>query len=103
MYSYLLEELSKAIGARLLVAFDYGPESCIAEPYLLGCNQDGHDCLHAWQTNKTTETGIKEKELWRCFLFSNIKNLKLLEERFCHKRPGYDPYENSMTRIYYRI
>ncbi|WP_242923808.1 WYL domain-containing protein [Pontibacter liquoris] len=101
MYSYLLEELSNAIGARLLVAFDYDAESCIVEPHLLGCNKNGEDCLHAWQTSNTAETGIKG--VWRCFLFSKIKNLKLLDDRFSHKRPGYDPYENTMTRIYYRI
>ncbi|PRY06079.1 hypothetical protein CLV24_12861 [Pontibacter ummariensis] len=100
MYSYLLEELSKAIGARLLVRFDYKGESFTVEPHLLGRNHSNEDCLCGWLTTHTAEDG---QEGWYCFLFSHIKNLDLLEDRFSKKRPGYDPYDSNMSRIYYRF
>ena len=98
MYSYLIEELSKAIGARLLVQFDYNGKVYIVEPHLVGHNHKHQDCLCAWLANDA-----EAKNNWNFFLLSNIKNLKLLDERFFKHRPGYDPYDNSMSRIYYRI
>ena len=101
MYSYLLEELSRAVGARLLIQFDYSGVTYVVEPHLIGCNLANQDCLCAWingqQTTDDTAAG------WHCFLFSNMENVKLLDDRFCKKRPGYDPYENSMNCIYYRV
>lgn len=99
MYSYLLEELSKAIGARLLIQFDYDGISYVVEPHLVGHNHNQQDCLCAWLAN-TPDT---RKNNWHFFNLSDIENLRLLEERFYKVRPGYDPYDNSMSRIYYRI
>ncbi|RAU81576.1 WYL domain-containing protein [Pontibacter arcticus] len=96
MYSHLLEHLSEAIGARLLVQFEYHSETYVVEPYLLGTNTAKQDCLYAWYVGK-------EKEGWRCFCLANLKNVVLLTERFSAKRPGYEPYNNLMSRIYYRV
>ncbi|GAB3826402.1 hypothetical protein GCM10028895_37360 [Pontibacter rugosus] len=52
MYSYLLEELSKAIGARLLIKFYYHGESHTVELHLLGRNLQNEDCLCAWRISK---------------------------------------------------
>lgn len=101
MYSYLIEELSKAIGARLLIQFDYNGVNYIVEPHLVGHNLQHQDCLCAWLPEKAKDTASRDS--WHCFLLSGIENLTLLEERFCKKRPGYDPYDSSMSRIYYRI
>ncbi|WP_347159497.1 WYL domain-containing protein [Pontibacter chitinilyticus] len=99
MYSYLLEDLSKAIGARLLIQFDYQGKKYRVEPHLLGHNHAHQDCLCAWKVEGTTNT----KDEWHCFLLTDILNLQLLEDRFTKKRPGYDPYNSSMARVYYRI
>jgi hypothetical protein len=101
MYSYLLEELSKAVGARLLIQFSYFGETYIVEPHLLGCNHDNEDCLCAWLDSKKATDATRAG--WHCFLFSHMKNVKLLDDRFCRQRPGYDPYDSTMNRIYYRI
>lgn len=101
MYSYLLEELSKAIGARLLVQFDCNGAMYVVEPYLIGHNHRHQDCLCAWLAKGAKEADAKNS--WHFFMLSDIKNLKLLDERFFEQRPGYDPYDNSMSRIYYRI
>lgn len=98
MYSYLLEELSKAIGARLLISFEYEGESHVVEPHLLGQNKQNESCLLAW---RLTRAG--QQQGWQCYLLSEMQQAKLLDERFNKKRPGYDPYDNTMTRIYYRI
>ncbi|QCR23846.1 WYL domain-containing protein [Pontibacter sp. SGAir0037] len=96
MYSYLLEELSKAIGARLLIKFNYNNKSYTVEPHLIGKNNNNEDCLCAWEINH-------QEEQWRCFMLKDIRNLAILEEHFFKQRPGYDPYDSSMSRIYYRI
>ena len=101
MYSYLLEELSKAIGARLLIRFDYKGEQYVVEPHLVGHNHSHQDSLCAWQVKEVQENDTTNH--WHCFLLSEIKNLTLLEERFSKQRPGYDPYHSSMSRVYYRI
>ncbi|WP_162053548.1 WYL domain-containing protein [Pontibacter pamirensis] len=102
MYSYLLEELSRAVGARLLIQFDYSGENYIVEPHLVGVNHHNQDCLCAWLDSQPA-VAANTAAGWRCFLFSNMENVKLLDDRFCKKRPGYDPYNSSMNRIYYRI
>ncbi|AKD03009.1 WYL domain-containing protein [Pontibacter korlensis] len=99
MYSYLLEELSKAIGARLLISFDYEGESHTVEPHLLGQNQQHKDCLLAWRISKEDQ----HKQTWHCYYLNQMQNTKILDERFSRKRPGYDPYDSTMTRVYYRI
>ncbi|WP_242929543.1 hypothetical protein [Pontibacter vulgaris] len=101
MYSKFLEDLSKAIGARLLVEFEYSNQKYKVEPHLLGNNQNKQDCLCAWQRSTVHMPELKEG--WHCFLLSGISNLVLLEERFNNTRPGYEPYNSSMSRIYYRI
>ncbi|MFT2009123.1 hypothetical protein ACMA1I_10650 [Pontibacter sp. 13R65] len=98
MYSLLLDEISRAIGARLLIQFSYKDQDYLVEPHLLGKNFESENCLLAWQIGRTvTGTG------WKCFDLNSIVGLKLLEKRFTSPRPGYDPYDNSMSRIYYRI
>ncbi|TPE45006.1 WYL domain-containing protein [Pontibacter mangrovi] len=97
MYSQLLEELSKAIGARLLVSFKYEGERHTVEPHLLGQDQQHQDCLLAWRKDGNP------KQNWHRYPLSQMKGTSILEERFCKKRPGYDPYDSTMTRVYYRI
>ncbi|GHA68500.1 hypothetical protein [Pontibacter akesuensis] len=99
MYSYLLEELSKAIGARLLVQFHYKDEKHVVEPHLLGHTHQNEDCLCAWLISKDG----KAAEGWHCFDLKQMRQTQLLDNRFTKKRPGYDPYNNTMNRIYYRI
>ena len=100
MNTILLEELSKAIGARQFVQFKYAEEEYVIEPHLLGQNQSRQDCLCGWSTeNKDSPIA---KTGWHCFLLQGIKDLKIMEKRFYRTRPGYDPYDSTMSRIYYR-
>ena len=91
MNNILLEELSKAIGARQFIQFTYGSQTYLLEP---------HDCLCGWNGEKGETQGTKVG--WHCFLLDDIKDLKILERRFAKTRPGYDPYDSTMSRIYYR-
>ncbi|HEY4651011.1 MAG TPA: hypothetical protein VIG72_06330 [Pontibacter sp.] len=100
MSNVLLEELSKAIGARLFVELNYSGHTYLIEPHLLGQNQAKQDCLCGWSTETTGGTGIKAG--WHCFLLSDIKEWRILDKRFSKTRPGYDPYDSTMSRIYYR-
>lgn len=102
MYSRLLEELSRAIGARLLIQFSYDNKNIIVEPYLLGKNKNDEDCLCAWEITSVTSDTPPDGH-WECFLLRNMKKVKLLDKRFSQKRPGYDPYNSNMSRIYYRF
>ncbi|MCJ8167629.1 hypothetical protein MKJ04_22490 [Pontibacter sp. E15-1] len=101
MYSELLDELSKAVGARLLIRFDYGDETYTVEPHLIGQDQDNQDCLCAWLDGK--KSASEATDGWYTFQFTEIKNMRLLNDRFCQQRPGYDPYNKCMNRIYYRL
>jgi hypothetical protein len=100
MYSHLLEELSKAIGARLIIRFDYKGKTYVVEPHLLGQNHDMQDCLCAWHSKTDSKLAT---DGWRCFLLAEIEHLSIQEDRFNRQRPGYDPYDSNMKRIYYRI
>jgi len=100
MNTLLLEEISKAIGARLFVQFNYNGQAYLLEPHLLGQNQQKQDCLCGWSADKAN---IPEYiSGWHCFLLDEIKNLKVMEKRFYKTRPEYDPYDSNMSRIYYR-
>jgi hypothetical protein len=101
MYSYLLEELSRTIGARLLLQLSYKGFTFITEPHLVGRNFEKQDCLLAWVTKSTSNT-FKEPT-WQTFELDLIEQISPLEDRFCRHRPGYDPYDNRMNRIYYRL
>ncbi|MHA6250210.1 hypothetical protein ACXYMU_19910 [Pontibacter sp. CAU 1760] len=101
MYSPLLEELSRAVGARLLIRFDYSGETFIVEPHMVGCNLSNQDCLSAWLDPKYANKQVTPG--WHRFLFKEMQNVQLLDDRFCTKRPGYDPYDDNMARIYYRL
>lgn len=100
MNNILLEDLSKAIGARLFVQFTYSGQTYTVEPHLLGQNQHRQDCLCGWGTAQAETQGIVKG--WCCFLLDNVKELKILDKRFYKTRPEYDPYDSTMTRIYYR-
>ncbi len=100
MYSILLEELSKAIGARQFVEFTYKEHTYVIEPHLLGQNHRRQDCLCGWSIESSPSPNIKTG--WHCFLLQDIKSLKTLDKRFSKTRPGYDPYDSTMNRIYYR-
>ncbi|MDX5421168.1 MAG: WYL domain-containing protein [Hymenobacteraceae bacterium] len=96
-----MEEISKAIGARLLIRFSYNHEEHVVEPHLVGQDMQKQDCLCAWRKSKIAADSAKE--CWRCYHLSEIKDLEVLEQRFSSKRPGYDPYDSTMSRIYYRV
>ncbi|WP_299825931.1 hypothetical protein [uncultured Pontibacter sp.] len=102
MYSYLLEELSKTIGARMLIEFEYQGSMYVVEPHLLGRNHMKQDCLLAWVVSGKGAAD-KLKGSWYTFMLTEITMVKPMEQRFTKHRPGYDPYESSMSRIYYRI
>lgn len=102
MYSQLLEELSKAIGARLLITFEYQGATYEVEPHLVGRDHNKLDCLLAWTLDGPVNTA-DPKGNWLTFRLSEISDFRTTEQRFCKQRPGYDPYESSMSRIYYRI
>ncbi|MHC2990383.1 hypothetical protein OB13_01840 [Pontibacter sp. HJ8] len=101
MYSKLLEDLSGAIGARRLIQLSYENKILVVEPHLVGKNKADEDCLYGW-----ISVGVephKAETGWRVFLLKNISHFKLLEKSFSKARPGYDPYDNRMNRIYYRF
>ena len=101
MSNILLDELSKAIGARLYVQFRYGDQTYTVEPHLLGQNKTKQDCLCGWSIENSV---VPSSNIgWHCFLLDNVKGLKVMDKRFTKVRPGYDPYDNTMNRIYYRV
>jgi hypothetical protein len=100
MYSTMLEELSKAIGARMFVQFSYRGYVFVVEPHLIGRNHDMQNCLRAWTL--TTDSASDVQAGWHCFNIDDISDIQLLEKRFDKIRPGYDPYDSTMSRIYYR-
>lgn len=102
MYNNLLEELSKSIGARLLIQFEYRGKEFVVEPHLLGRNHDKQDALLAWVVSGPMKQDLSNGN-WQAFMLDEMQCLELLEQRFNKQRPGYDPYDNTMSRIYYRI
>jgi predicted DNA-binding transcriptional regulator YafY len=93
--------ICSAIRSRRVVQFDYDGGLRTAEPFCHGASMDGHDLLRAYQTGGYSESGNSVG--WRLFRVDRMNNLNITDESFSGNRPGYNPDDGAMVRVYCRL
>ncbi len=90
--------ICEAIRAKRLLMFGYGGLVRVVEPHLYGVNTAGHEALSAWlragYSRSDPEGG------WRTYLVPEMHRVQVLDETFAGHRPGYNPSDERMVRIF---
>jgi len=96
--------ICSAITARRLVAFDYWGSRRTVEPFVLGLVHPGsrrNESLLCYQTGGDAGSAVEEG--WKLYRARDIRDLAVGREQFAGDRPGYDPDEMPMYRVYCRV
>ena len=93
--------IKTAIENKQLLSFEYKGKQRVVEPYTFGESNTRKDTLSAFQIDGgTTASG---QECWRQFPIRQIKNLKLLDEKFENVREDYDPENARLSFVYWTV
>ena len=90
--------LAQAVREHRIVRFYYNGLRRTVEPHVYGVNTAGHEALSAYQTGGFSRSS--DRAGWRMFLVSDIQNLIVEDTTFERTRPGYNPGDSGMTRIF---
>ena len=89
--------LCEAIRQRRQVNFIYKSTRWTVEPHLLGYTPYGDTMLNGWVLANRRMTG------WQQFHVPLISNVTLLKNRILRTRPDYDPYDESIAQVVWRL
>jgi hypothetical protein len=87
-----------AISSKKIISFYYNGGFRTLEPFCYGVSPAGIEVLRAYQTGGYSKSGNHAG--WKLFRVSEISNLKITDERFEDIRPGYNPKDPIIKRIY---
>jgi hypothetical protein len=96
--------ICEAINARRPISFSYRGGSRTVEPFCLGRVHRGprrNESLLCYQTGGFAE--LVEVEGWKLYRAREIEEITLAPGTFAGDRPGYDPNEIPMYRVYCRV
>jgi hypothetical protein len=93
--------LCEAIRGRRLVRFAYRGGYRIVEPYVYGADTEGRDLLRGFQTYGYSTSGRPSG--WRLFRVDKLADLAIIENSFSKARRGYDPHDQAMATLHYRV
>jgi len=94
--------LVEAIKERKLIKFWYKNLWRIAEPYTYGIHKDtDNEVLSAYQIDGFSHSG--ELPGWRLYLLSETSQIQKTDKIFTVARPGYNPNDSRMNRIFARF
>ena len=93
--------IKTAIENKQLLSFEYKNKTRIVEPYTFGESSTGKDTLSAFQKDGGSEASANL--CWRQFAIREIKNLKLMDEKFEEIRDDYHCDNAKMNFIYWTI
>jgi predicted DNA-binding transcriptional regulator YafY len=97
-----MEQIIKtAIENKQLLSFGYHDKLRIVEPYTFGQCLKGKDTLSAFQIEGGSDPTANF--CWRQYALREIKNLKLLDDKFEELREGYHPDNARMMFIYWTV
>jgi hypothetical protein len=95
--------ICEAINARRSIGFCYRGGQRTVEPFCLGLVQRGsrrNESLLCYQTGGYAD--LVEGEGWKLYRAREIQDIAVGREEFIGDRPGYDPDEIPMYRVYCR-
>jgi predicted DNA-binding transcriptional regulator YafY len=93
--------IKTAIENKQLLSFEYKNKNRIVEPYTFGQSASGKDTLSAFQIEGGSDASANF--VWRQFPLRQIKNLKLMDEKFEKIRDDYHPDNAKMSFIYWSV
>jgi hypothetical protein len=95
------QRICSAIKERRIIEFHYKGGTRKVEPFCYGINNTGNQVLRGFQIGGFSRSGNKYG--WRLYTVSLISNLKVTDKYFGWNRPGYNPRDSQMTRIFCNI
>jgi predicted DNA-binding transcriptional regulator YafY len=93
--------IKTAIENKQLLSFVYQNKNRKVEPYTFGQSKQGKDTLSAFQIKGGSDASADL--CWRQFALREMKNLKLLDEKFEEVREDYDPENARLSFIYWTV
>jgi len=93
--------IKQAIENKQLLSFEYKDKKRLVEPYTFGQSKQGKDTLSAFQIEGGSDATADMT--WRQFPLREMKNLKLLDDKFEEIREDYDPENARMSFIYWTV
>ncbi|NJE47334.1 hypothetical protein E3E35_07965 [Thermococcus sp. GR7] len=93
--------ICSAIRSRRIIKFYYKGGIRIVEPFCYGVSTAGNEVLRAYQIGGYSESG--KPVGWKLFRISEISGLTVTDEHFEGNRPGYNPRDKAMVRIYCHV
>lgn len=83
------ELICDAIQGKRLLEFRYKDEQLrVVEPHQVGETADGHELILGWLVRMQTGS---DQNGWRLFRTAEVRDLRVLEERFADPRPDFNP------------
>ena len=90
----MIDILVEAIETKHLVSFKYKNKNRRAEVYCIGTNANNEILVRCFEV---------PTEGWKLFKMEEIKDLKLLQQRFYFTRPDYNPNDKSMVEVLFSV
>ena len=93
--------LCAAMQSRRVIEFYYHGGYRTVEPFGLGVTLDGdadNESLLCYQTGGYSE--FNSTEGWKLYRAAEIEDIKILNEQFAGDRPGYDPDNIDMVKVF---
>lgn len=95
------EIICDAIRARKLLMFGYADLLRVVEPHAYGLSGADRELLSGWLWPGHSRSDPKGG--WRNYLVEQIRDLQLLNEVFEGPRPGYNPRDERLARVFCRL
>lgn len=93
--------ICNAIRDRKIIQFSYSGGFRKVEPLCHGISTVGNDLLRGWQIGGYSKSD--EPRGWKLFRVDAISHLRITDEAFEGRRPGYNPDDSAMTTIYCNV
>ena len=90
--------ICEAIRGRRLMMYEYGGLIRVVEPHLLGENEAGHKLLSGWLRPGYSRSDPQGG--WRTWRVERIGSAQLLDQQFAGPRPGYNPADRRVARLF---
>ena len=93
-------QICQAIANKDIIEFCYrGMWIRLFEPHTCGIHKDtGNKVLSGYQLGGYSESGNLPD--WRLFIMDHIADLRITDGKFLGPRPGYNPNDSRMSRIF---
>lgn len=91
----------KGIYERRRISLIYDGRSRLVEPYALGISHAQNPVIRVWQISGASSSG--EETGWKLLKLDKISSVTVTDAIFQPTRPGYNPNDKGMSRVYHTI